>query len=58
MRKMRKELKVGEKMTFTVEVVESGIDCTDCFFNICCGFSCTPDYRSDGKRVIFKEVKE
>lgn len=55
---MRKELKVGEKMTFTVEVVESGIDCTNCFFNICCGFSCSPEYRSDGKRVIFKEVNE
>ena len=27
-----KELKVGERVTITLEVVEQG-ECTDCFFN-------------------------
>lgn len=52
-----KELKVGERVT--IEVVETAT-CTGCFFdskNICnIGLKCAN--RSDGKFVIFKEVKE
>ena len=65
-----KELKVGERVT--LEVIEQNV-CNGCdasFFgydNICynptyngCddGFQCKPKERSDGKNVIFKEVKE
>lgn len=54
-----KELKVGERAT--IEVVETETaTCTGCFFdskNICnIGQKCAN--RSDGKFVIFKEVKE
>lgn len=59
-----KELKVGEKITITLEVVES-IDCKGCFFEGSnkCGaayfyFPCSKKFRSDGKSVIFKEVKK
>ena len=64
-----KELKVGERVT--LEVIEhnvcNGFD--DCFFgydDICyntpyngCGdgFQCEPKERSDGKNVIFKQIK-
>ena len=64
-----KELKVGERVTITLEVVwQDG--CDGCFFSIdgTCynptrngwadGFQCEPEDRSDGKGVIFKEVKE
>lgn len=59
------ELKVGEKVTITLEVVEQK-GCKGCFFegvDSCCGatslgLECVPKYRSDGKEVIFKEVKE
>lgn len=59
------ELKVGERVTVTLEVVERA-DCDGCFFegaDGCCGASslelyCVSKYRSDGKNVIFKEVKE
>lgn len=59
-----KELKVGERVTITLEAVEHN-GCTGCFFDvgIYCyaerlGFKCGKDIRSDGKNVIFKEVKE
>lgn len=60
-----KELKVGEKVTITLEVVEQKT-CKGCFFDGvdgCCGatslgLECVPKYRSDGKSVIYKEVKE
>ena len=63
-----KELKVGERVTITLEAVEAvkGKGCDGCFFdgrNGCCvaislGMECTSKYRSDKKNVIFKEVKE
>lgn len=60
-----KELKVGERVTITLEVVEQK-GCKGCFFegvDGCCGatslgLECVPKYRSDGKEVIFKEVNE
>lgn len=59
------EFKVGEKVTITLEVVEQK-GCKGCFFDGvdgCCGatslgMECVPKYRSDGKNVIYKEVKE
>ena len=59
-----KELKVGERVTITLEAVErknSDRGCRDCFFgdvSKCLGISCRSYERSDGKSVIFKEVKE
>ena len=64
-----KELKVGERVTITleaVEAVEAVKGCNGCFFdgrNGCCvaislGVECVPKYRSDHKDIIFKEVKE
>lgn len=61
------ELKVGEKVTITLEAVEAvkSKGCDGCFFdrNGGCGaaplgLKCLPKYRSDKKNVIFKEVKE
>ena len=60
-----KEFKDGEKITITLEVVES-IDCEGCFFEGSdnkCGAAhfyspCGKHFRSDGKSIIFKEVKE
>lgn len=64
-----KELKVGERVTITLEVVEHG-DCDDSFFSIdgTChnptingwtdGFQCEAEDRSDYKNVNFKEIKE
>lgn len=59
-----KELKVGERITVTLEA-ENSNDCECCFFNrkdICRAndfdFECNAIYRSDGKDVIFKEVKK
>lgn len=59
-----KEIKVGERVTITLEVVEHST-CEGCFFNVAgycgaalLGLMCIPKYRSDGKNVIFKEVKE
>ena len=65
-----KELKVGERIT--LEVIEQNVcnGCDDCFFgydDICHnptlngwadGFYCEPENRSDGKSIIFQEVKE
>ena len=62
-----KELKVGERVTITLEVIEEK-SCNCCFFNgedDYCGatslelkLECVAQFRSDGKDVIFKEVKE
>ena len=53
-----KELKVGERIT--LEAVEQ-YGCRGCFFEdnlVCIKFACCEGVRSDGKSVIFKEVKE
>ncbi len=59
-----KELKVGERVTITLEAVEHN-SCRGCFFDLCSycyanmlGFKCGKNIRSDHKNVIFKEVKE
>lgn len=55
-----KELKVGERVTITFEVVVQN-PCDDCFFgkiDRCKEFACSEHERSDHKNVIFKEVKE
>ena len=55
-----KELKVGERVTITLEVVKAR-GCSGCIFNSdrcissALGLSCI---LSDGTNVIFKEVKE
>ena len=59
-----KELKVGEKVTITLEVVEQQEGCNGCFFDQGENISCTYNYkfnrctRSDHKNIIFKEVKQ
>ena len=60
-----KELKVGERLTITLEAVEAVKGCDGCFFErdggcvaISLGMECSPKYRSDGKNIIYKEVKE
>lgn len=65
----KEELKVGERVTITLEAVEQD-GCDGCFFgigDICYnptmnglvdGFNCKSEDRSDGKGVIFKEVKK
>lgn len=60
-----KELKIGEKVTITLEAVEQS-SCDGCYFDdgyICRrstmeGFLCVSKDRSDGKDVIFKLVNE
>lgn len=59
-----KELKIGERVTITLEAVEQET-CKGCFFYIEGGryqcmkkFKCSKYDRSDQKNVIFKEVKE
>ena len=54
-----KELRIGQRVTITLEVVEQG-ECTDCFFNDKegCPYLCLSGSRSDGTSVIYKEVKE
>lgn len=54
------ELKVGERVTITLEVVEQDGTCDNCYFEdkIGCPYLCIKDMRSDGKDVIFKEVKK
>ena len=65
-----KEIKVGERVT--LEVIEQNVSngCDGCFFghdDTCYnptyngwadGFDCAPENRSDGKSVIFKQVKQ
>ena len=63
------EIKVGERVTIILEAVEEN-GCDGCLFDhddTCHnptyndwadGFQCEPEDRSDGKHVIFKEVKE
>ena len=62
------EIKVGERVTIileAVEAVEAVKGCDGCFFDrdggcvaISLGMECSPKYRSDGKNIIYKEVKE
>ena len=64
-----KELKVGERFSVTLEIVEQN-SCDGCFFghdgtchnpNVngwAYGFDCEQENRSDGKNIIYKEVKE
>ena len=59
-----KELKIGERVTITLEAVEHE-ECDGCFFRTSFGkcsrygkVKCSIRDRSDGKNVIFKEVKE
>ncbi|WP_270265920.1 hypothetical protein [Segatella copri] len=57
-----KELKVGERITVTLEVVKQS-GCRGCFFETpgCIApykFKCGRTSRSDNQNVIFKEVKE
>ena len=59
-----KELKIGERVTITLEVVEE-LTCYGCFFRTSfgkCNRNGKVKYsirdRSDGKNVIFKQVKE
>ena len=62
-----KELRIGQRVTITLEVIEEK-SCNCCFFNgedDYCGatslglkLECVAQFRSDGKDVIFKEVKE
>lgn len=58
-----KELKVGERVTITLEAVERN-NCEGCFFDIqeggytcMCKHKCCKFNRSDSKNIIFKEVK-
>lgn len=58
-----KDLKIGERVTITLEVVEE-LSCYGCFFRTSFGkcngngkVKCSAQDRSDGKNVIFKEVK-
>lgn len=62
-----KELKVGERITITLETIEEKncLPCEECFFasfgNGCIVkdvLACNFLDRSDGKNVIFKEVKK
>lgn len=64
-----KEIKVGQRVTIILEAVEEN-GCDGCLFDhddTCHnptyndwadGFQCEPEDRSDGKHVIFKEVKK
>lgn len=59
-----KELKVGERVTITLEVIEHN-SCEECFFYKLEGchpcqreYICSKLDRLDGKSIIFKEVKE
>ena len=55
-----KELKVGERIILEVVEVEC-ISCQDCFFakeGEACHEYCSASDRSDGKNIIFKEVKQ
>lgn len=61
-------IKVGERVIVTLEAVEAVEDkgCDGCFFDgtndfcvaIVLGMNCASKYRSDGKNIIYKEVKE
>ena len=60
-----KELRIGQIVTITLEAVEAVKGCDGCFFDryggcvaISLGMECSPKYRSDGKNIIYKEVKE
>lgn len=58
--KYMKELKVGERITLEVVEVKC-ISCQDCFFakeGEACHEHCSASDRSDGKNIIFKEIKK
>ena len=62
-----KEIKVGERVTITleaIEAVEAVKGCDGCSFDrdsdcvaISLGMKCSQEYRSDGKNIIFKMVR-
>ena len=55
-----KELKVGERIILEVVEVKC-ISCQDCFFakeGEACHEHCSASDRSDGKNIIFKEIKK
>ena len=55
------EIKVGERFSVTLEIVEQN-SCDGCFFGgrngFCLAILLGMECSSDGKNVIFKEVKE
>ena len=59
------DLSIGSEIVLKV-VEDEKEGCDGCFFdgrNGCCvaislGMECVPKYRSDGKNIIYKEVKE
>ena len=58
-----KELKVGERVTITLEAVEQDGTCDGCFFErggciVGYQLSCCHTERSDHKNIIFKKVEE
>lgn len=62
-----KEIKVGERVTITLEAVEEGGSyCLGCIFDNdikSCEewrnhYPCRSKERSDGKNIVFKKVKE
>lgn len=61
-----KELKVGERVTITLEAVEEGGSyCLGCIFDdsVNCEewrnhYPCRSKERSDGKNIVFKKVNE
>lgn len=61
-----KELKVGERVTITLEAVEEGrYICAGCIFDdsVNCEewrirYPCRSKERSDGKNIVFKKVNE
>lgn len=58
--KYMKELKVGERIILEVVEVKC-ISCQDCFFakeGEACHEHCSASDRSDGKNIIFKEIKK
>lgn len=62
----KEELKVGERVTITLEAVEEGrYICAGCIFDdsVNCEewrkhYPCSDNQRSDGKNIVFKKVKE
>lgn len=59
-----KDLKIGERITYSVTLEADIGCCEECFFyNDCCcnrhnELECLGKYRSDGKNIIFKLVNK
>ena len=53
------ELKVGERVTTTLEVVEQGETCEGCFFadKEGCPYLCFKDMRSEEKMLYLEELR-